>query len=86
LIGQAVRELLALEERWSASPSPVWGLPTGFTSLDLVTGGLQPDELTVLAARPSIGKTSLAIQIAFSVACTFSRRRTKGRSSSSRPK
>jgi replicative DNA helicase len=68
LIGQAVRELLALEERWSASPSPVWGLPTGFTSLDLVTGGLQPDELTVLAARPSIGKTSLAIQIAFSVA------------------
>lgn len=40
------------------------GWPTGLSRLDEITGGLQPGEVTVLAARPSIGKSTLALQIA----------------------
>ncbi|MEK7665572.1 MAG: replicative DNA helicase [Patescibacteria group bacterium] len=40
------------------------GLPTGFSELDNVLAGLQPSDLIILAARPSVGKTSLALDIA----------------------
>jgi replicative DNA helicase len=42
----------------------VTGLATGFTELDRMTSGLQKGELIIIAARPSIGKTALAINIA----------------------
>jgi replicative DNA helicase len=42
----------------------VTGLATHFTDLDVMTSGLQKDELFILAARPSMGKTALAINIA----------------------
>lgn len=44
------------------------GLQTGFTDLDRMTFGLQPGDMVVLAARPSMGKTSLAMNIAENVA------------------
>lgn len=44
------------------------GHPTGLIDLDQKLGGLQPDYLLILAARPSIGKSSLALQIAYKVA------------------
>lgn len=44
------------------------GISTGFTKLDEMTGGLHPGELIILAARPSMGKTAFALNIAWHVA------------------
>ena len=46
----------------------VVGVPTGFSDLDQLTGGLQKSDLVILAARPSMGKTSLALGIAYGAA------------------
>ncbi len=48
------------------------GVPTGFSDLDKMTGGLQPSDLIILAARPSVGKTSLALSLAHNTAMRFS--------------
>src|SRR5205823_12521688 len=45
------------------NPSDVTGVPTGFTDLDRMTSGLQEGDLIVIAGRPSMGKTSLALNI-----------------------
>ena len=50
------------------NPNDITGVPTGFYDLDRQTAGLQPGDLIVLAARPSMGKTALAINIAEHVA------------------
>ena len=44
------------------------GVPTGFTSLDAKTGGLQPSDLILLAGRPGLGKTSFALNIVWQAA------------------
>lgn len=44
------------------------GVPTGFTDLDRLTGGLQKSDLIVLASRPGVGKTSLALSLAHNAA------------------
>ncbi len=49
------------------------GVPTGFTDLDRLTGGLQRSDLIILAARPSIGKTSLSLSIAHNAAIKHQR-------------
>jgi replicative DNA helicase len=46
----------------------VTGVPTGFVDLDEMTRGLQPGDLVIIAARPSMGKTSLVLNIAQHVA------------------
>lgn len=46
----------------------ITGLTTGFTTLDSFINGLQPEELIVLAARPSMGKSALAMNIALNAA------------------
>jgi replicative DNA helicase len=50
-------------ERISQHKGEITGLPTGFTDLDSLTNGLQPGQLVVIAARPGIGKTTLALDI-----------------------
>jgi replicative DNA helicase len=47
------------------------GVATGFKKLDLLLGGLHPSDLVVLAARPSMGKTALATNIAFNAAKAY---------------
>ena len=44
--------------------SPITGLPTGFTDFDKLTSGLQPSDLIVVAGRPSMGKTTFAMNVA----------------------
>jgi replicative DNA helicase len=43
---------------------PITGVPTGFTDLDEMTAGLQPSDLVIVAGRPSMGKTTLAMNFA----------------------
>ncbi len=50
------------------NPSDITGTATGFTDLDRMTSGLQPGDLVIIAGRPSMGKTALAINIAENVA------------------
>jgi replicative DNA helicase len=50
------------------SPSDITGVPSGFVDFDKMTSGMQAGDLIVLAARPSMGKTALAINIAEHVA------------------
>ncbi|HMA30632.1 MAG TPA: replicative DNA helicase, partial [Casimicrobiaceae bacterium] len=51
-------------------PSDVTGVPTGFSDLDRMTSGFQPGDLVVVAGRPSMGKTALALNIGENVALT----------------
>jgi replicative DNA helicase len=66
LVDQAMLDLEAIQNRESAYT----GLPTGFRDLDDLTSGLQPGNLVIVAARPGIGKSSLAMNIARNVAVT----------------
>ena len=50
------------------NPSDVTGVPSGFVDLDRKTAGLQPGDLIIVAGRPSMGKTALALNIAEHVA------------------
>ena len=45
----------------------ITGLPTGFRDLDKITTGLHEDEMIILAARPAVGKTAFALNIAQNV-------------------
>jgi len=60
LLSQAIDRI----EELFASDSPVTGVATGFNDLDEITSGLQPADLVIIAGRPSMGKTSLAMNIA----------------------
>jgi replicative DNA helicase len=51
-------------ERIITEGKRITGLPTGYSQLDSLTSGLQPSELIILAARPSVGKTALALNLA----------------------
>jgi replicative DNA helicase len=66
LLTQVVERIDLLYNR--DNPSDVTGVPTGFTDLDRMTSGLQPGDLVVVAGRPSMGKTALALNIAEHVA------------------
>lgn len=56
-------KLKALREQGVAHPRLPGGLPSGFPDLDEMTGGLRDSELTIIAARPSVGKTSLGLNM-----------------------
>ncbi|MFK5283099.1 DnaB-like helicase C-terminal domain-containing protein, partial [Lacticaseibacillus paracasei] len=47
-----------------AKDEHITGVPSGFPSLDKITHGWQPTDLVILAARPSVGKTAFALNLA----------------------
>jgi replicative DNA helicase len=57
--------------RLRASHSSVIGVPSGFRDLDELLGGFQRSDLIILAARPSAGKTALALSIAYNAALQY---------------
>ncbi len=63
-----VVDLLDRVQEMADNPNDVTGVPTGFYDLDRMTAGFQAGDMIVLAARPSMGKTALAINIAEHVA------------------
>ncbi len=63
-----VVQLLDRVQEMADNPNDITGVPTGFYDFDRMTSGMQAGDLIVLAARPSMGKTSLAINIAEHVA------------------
>jgi replicative DNA helicase len=50
------------------NPNDITGVPTGFVDLDRMTSGMQPGDMIILAARPSVGKTAFALNICEHVA------------------
>ncbi|HEU0203096.1 MAG TPA: replicative DNA helicase [Burkholderiaceae bacterium] len=66
LLTQVVQRIEELFSR--ANPSDVTGIATGFVDLDRLTSGLQPGDLVIVAGRPSMGKTSFALNIGEHVA------------------
>jgi len=67
-INIVVMDALKLIEIASRTKGAVTGIATGFTDLDYKTAGFQPSDLILIAARPSMGKTALALNIAQHVA------------------
>lgn len=70
LIKEALRELvddLALRKD-AGGQSKLAGIDTGFPDLDICLSGIRPGSLVVIASRPSVGKTTLAMNIASHVA------------------
>jgi len=65
---QLVVDLLDRVQEMADNPNDITGVPTGFYDFDRMTSGMQSGDLIVLAARPSMGKTALAINIAEHVA------------------
>src|SRR5271169_275548 len=63
-IKDIVRDNFERLEKIFREGKSITGIPTGYTELDKLTSGLQPSELLILAARPSQGKTALALNLA----------------------
>lgn len=63
-LSDIIKGSFAQIEKMFDKPGIVTGLETGFTELDQMTSGLQPSDLIIIAGRPSMGKTSFALDIA----------------------
>ncbi|RMD87227.1 MAG: replicative DNA helicase [Candidatus Dadabacteria bacterium] len=62
-IGSIVKDSIGHVEKLYEQKEPVTGVASGFRDLDKITAGFQPSDLIIIAARPSMGKTSLALGI-----------------------
>jgi replicative DNA helicase len=64
LVGDLSEEWLDELEQIGQRKGEITGVPTGFTDLDSLTNGLQPGQLIVIAGRPAMGKSTLALDVA----------------------
>jgi len=67
-ISEVLRSTQARIEYLAQNGSAITGLPTGFTELDIMTSGLHENELIIIAARPAMGKTAFALNLAINAA------------------
>lgn len=67
-VGDMIMDTIKTVEQLYERKELVTGVPTGFLDLDRITAGLQPADLIIIAARPSMGKTSLVLNMAQYVA------------------
>jgi replicative DNA helicase len=67
-ISDVLNEALTKVTELSQNNDEITGLSTGYRDLDLITAGLHEDELIILAARPGVGKTAFALNVAQNVA------------------
>jgi replicative DNA helicase len=63
-IDQISAEVIQTIDTIASTKMPVVGVPSGFSDLDRLTGGFRPGQFIIIAARPAMGKTSLALNIA----------------------
>lgn len=57
-------ELIDKIDAWHSNPNALRGLATGYSEFDKLTGGIRPGDLIIVAGRPSMGKTTLAVNMA----------------------
>ena len=62
------KELVSRLQERRANPGAVWGIPWPFAGFNQLTGGIHKEEMTVIMARPGVGKTALLCQIALFIA------------------
>ncbi len=67
-LADVIREVKEKTEKNRDKKGGITGLRTGFSNLDQLTAGLQPEELIILAARPSMGKSAFAMNLALNIA------------------
>jgi len=72
-IGQVIDQYYEQINYLQEHRGEVVGVPSGFRDLDELTGGLQQSDLIILAARPSVGKTSFCLSLAYNVATRHQR-------------
>ena len=63
-VGDIVKDSIKQVEQRYINNEPITGVPTGFVDLDGLTSGFQESDLVIIAGRPSMGKTSLALSMA----------------------
>ncbi|WP_455477438.1 replicative DNA helicase [Bartonella sp. B41] len=78
---EAIKKAVDMATAAKKRSSRLSGIATHIKTLDEKMGGLQPSDLIILAGRPGMGKTSLATNIAFNIANTYSRNTQTGDSS-----
>ncbi len=63
-VGTILPQLIDKIDAWHSDPDKLRGLASGFNEFDRMTGGMRPGDLIIVAGRPSMGKTTLAINMA----------------------
>ena len=67
-VGDVLHDEIDKWQKLSAGKQSLTGTPSGFADLDEITGGFQPGNLIIIAARPSMGKSALVTNMAENVA------------------
>jgi replicative DNA helicase len=64
LVAEMLPAVIDQIDEWHSNPDKMRGLATGFADFDKMTGGLRPGDLVIIAGRPSMGKSTLAVNMA----------------------